>query len=317
MQSVFLDFATLSYGDVDVEPLRVTGTELVVHDTTAQEAVADRIRGASIVITNKLRLDGDLIERSDRLRLICLAATGTDNVELSAARANGVGVCNIVRYCTTSVAQHVFAVILSLTHNIEPYMNLMRRGAWQSSPQFRLPDLPIRELDERTLGIVGLGELGHAVARVAGTFGMRVIVAQRPGGPRAEGRVRLDELLQRSDVVSLHCPLTEQTRGLIGARELTLMQHDALLINTARGALVDSAALADALRTGKIAGAAVDVLPQEPPVDGSPLLASDVPNLIVTPHVAWAARESRQRAIGEIAANIHSYRDGGRRCRVV
>lgn len=317
MRSVFLDFATLSYGDVDVEPLRAIGTELVVHAATTQQAVAERIRGADIVITNKLRMDTDLIERSGRLRLICLAATGTDNVDLAAAAAHDVGVCNIVGYCTASVAQHVFAVILALTHHIEPTMSLMREGAWQSHPQFDLPELPIRELDGRTLGIVGMGELGHAVARVAGAFGMRVIVAQRPGGPMAEGRVRLDELLQRSDVVSLHCPLTVHTHGLIGTRELALMQHDALLINTARGALVDSVALADALRKGEIAGAAVDVLPQEPPVDGDPLLASDVPNLIVTPHLAWAARESRQRAIAEIAANIRSYRAGGRRCRVV
>ena len=317
MHSVFLDFATVSHDDVDVAPLRDAGTDLVVYDATPESAVAERIRDADILITNKLRLDRSLIEGADRLRLVCLAATGTDNVDLGAAADRGVGVCNIVGYCTRSVVQHVFAVLLSLTHHVESYRALMRAGAWRASPQFCLLDFPIRELSGRHLGIVGLGELGRAVADTAGAFGMEVIVAQRPGGPPAAGRVPLEDLLANADVVSLHCPLTDDTRSLIGARELALMRDDALLINTARGALVDSAALADALRAGQIGGAAIDVLPQEPPVDGDPLLADDIPNLIVTPHVAWSAREARQRAISLIAENIRSFLRGGKRGRVV
>jgi glycerate dehydrogenase len=317
MRSVFLDFATVSHDDVDPAPLRDAGTDLIVYAATPQSAVGERIRDIEIVITNKLRLDRQLIEDAPRLRLVCLAATGTDNVDLAAAADRGVGVCNITGYCTRSVVQHVFAVMLSLTQHVEAYRALLRAGAWRASPQFCLLDYPIRELAGRTLGIIGLGELGQAVATVAGAFGMRVLVAERPGGPRADGRVALDILLATADVVSLHCPLKDNTRGLIGARELSLMRNDALLINTARGALIDSAALAEALRAGQIGGAAIDVLSQEPPVDGDPLLADDIPNLIVTPHVAWAAREARQRAVNLIADNIRSFLSGGTRGRVV
>jgi glycerate dehydrogenase len=176
---------------------------------------------------------------------------------------------------------------------------------------------PIRELNGRVLGIVGYGVLGRAVARTATAFGMQVEIANRPGGDRQPGRLDLHDLLPRADVLSLHCPLTPATAGLIGARELALMKRDAVLINTARGALIDVEALAQALRQQRIGGAAIDVLPQEPPRDGSPLLAADIPNLILTPHTAWAARESRQRALDEMAANIEDFLRGGRRGRVV
>ena len=166
-------------------------------------------------------------------------------------------------------------------------------------------------------GVVGWGELGRAVAKVAETFGMRIVIANRPGASPMPGRLNLAQLLASADIISLHCPLNDSTRGMIGARELELMKPDALLINTARGALIDSSALAVALRTGRIGGAGIDVLPQEPPVDGDPLLDPDIPNLLLTPHVAWSARESRQRCIDEMAANIRDFLDGGRRGRVV
>jgi glycerate dehydrogenase len=207
-------------------------------------------------------------------------------------------------------------VLLSLTHGLREYERLAREE-WASSVQFTLLRQPIRELQGRVLGIVGYGVLGRGVARTAQAFGMQVEIANRPGGERQSGRFDLHELLPRVDVLSLHCPLTPATAGLIGTRELGLMKRDAVLINTARGALIDVEALAQALRQGHIAGAAIDVLPQEPPRDGSPLLAADIPNLILTPHTAWAARESRQRALDEMAANIEDFLRGGRRGRVV
>lgn len=317
MKAVFLDFDTVSHDDVSADPLRIPGIDLVVHGMTPASAVAERCRDAGIVILNKVNLDAALLESAADLRLVCLAATGTNNVDIEAARRLGVGVCNIEAYCTASVVQHVFAVILALTHHLHAYQVLLQQGAWRSSPQFCLLDFPIRELAGKTLGIVGLGELGSAVARVAEAFGMRVRVARRPGAETGDpDRIPLHRLLAEADVISLHCPLTAATRGMIGAAELERMKPDALLINTARGALVDSAALADALKTGRIGGAGIDVLPEEPPVSGDPLLDPAIPNLIVTPHIAWAAREARQRAVDEIAANIRSFLDGGRRGRV-
>jgi glycerate dehydrogenase len=316
MRGVFLDFDTVSTGDVDTTVLDGSGVEFTYHGATTPDEVIEHIGEREVVVTNKLRLGANEFESTPNLRLVCLVATGTDNVDLEAAAARDIAVCNIERYCTPSVVQHVFALILALNHHLLDYRRRLQAGEWQRSPQFCVLTYPIRELFGRTMGIVGLGELGAGVARLAEALGMQVIAAQRPGRPLAPGRVLLDELLERADVVSLHCPLNPRTRGLIGARELGLMKRDALLINTARGGLVDSEALADALRAGRLGGAGIDVLPEEPPVHGDPLLADDIPNLIVTPHVAWAAIEARQRAVDEVAANVASYLAGGRRGRV-
>jgi glycerate dehydrogenase len=279
-----------------------------------------RLAPAEILITNKIRIGAAELEAAPRLKLICLSATGVNNVDLDAAKARGIGVCNITAYCTASVVQHVYALILALTHHLSGYQRLLQQGAWKSSPQFCLLDYPIRELAGRKLGIVGFGELGRGTASAAAAFGLDVLVSERPGQARSvpsAGRLPFEQVLAEADILSLHCPLTDATRGLIDAAALGRMKRDALLINTARGALVDSAALAAALRNGQIAGAGIDVLPQEPPVDGDPLLDASIPNLIITPHVAWAAREARQRAIDEIAANIQSFMTGGRRGRVI
>jgi glycerate dehydrogenase len=318
MKAVFLDFETLSRDDIDVTPILRAGVEVELFGVTAEDELENRVAEANIVIVNKVRLGPVQMDAAPGLRLVCLAATGTNNVDLPAAQTRQIGVCNIVAYCTQSVVQHVFAAILNLTHRLNEYQALLHSGAWKESPQFCLLDYPIRELSGLTMGIVGLGELGSAVARMAEAFGMRVVVANRPGAETSgEGRLPLDEVLREADVVSLHCPLTDQTHGLIGDRELSLMKPDALLINTARGALVDSGALAKALREGRIGGAGIDVLAQEPPVDGDALLDPALPNLIVTPHIAWAALEARQRAVDEIAANIASFMSGGSRHRVV
>jgi glycerate dehydrogenase len=320
MKAVFPDFATVSRNDIDLGTLEATGIELNLHDVTTAEDLPARLAPAEILITNKIRIGAAELEAAPHLRLICLSATGVNNVDLDAAQARGIAVCNITAYCTVSVVQHVYALILALTHHLSGYQRLLQQGAWKHSPQFCLLDYPIRELAGRRLGIVGLGELGRGVAGVAPVFGLEVLVSQRPGGPPADpaaGRLPFQQILEEADILSLHCPLTDATRGLIDAAALARMKPDALLINTARGALVDSAALADALRNGRIAGAGIDVLPQEPPVDGDPLLDAAIPNLIITPHVAWAARESRQRAVDEIAANISSFMAGGRRGRVI
>jgi glycerate dehydrogenase len=318
MRAIFLDYATVSFnGDLDPAALHRAMSDLEVRDRTPQDSVAHVASEAAAILVNKLRITREILEAAPALELVALAATGTNNVDLEAARERGVAVCNLRDYCTASVVQHVFAMLLNLTQRLREYDALVRSGAWQRGEQFCLLDYPIRELAGRRLGIVGFGTLGRGVAHVARAFGMEVLIANRPGGERAPGRLDLDELLPQVDVLSLHCPLTPATEGLIDRARLGRMKPDAVLVNTARGALVDGAALADALRAGRLGGAAIDVLPQEPPVDGHPLLAGDIPNLIVTPHIAWAAREARQRCIDEMAANVEDFRRGGRRGRVV
>lgn len=318
MRAVFLDYATVSAGDLDAAPLTAALPGIVLHPVTRDEEIAGRIADAKIVLLNKARLTREHLAAAKRLKLVVLAATGTNNVDLDAARELGIGVANIRDYCTASVVQHVLGVILALTHHLREYTDLVRSGAWGRSPHFTLLDHPIRELKGRVIGVVGFGVLGRAVARAAEVaLGMRVLVANRPGGERQPGRIDLDDLLPRADVLTLHCPLTPETRHLIGERELALMKRDALLVNTARGALIDVLVLSAALRARRIGGAAIDVLPQEPPVDGSPLFASDLPNLILTPHAAWAAREARQRALDEMVENVGAFLQGRRRNRVV
>lgn len=316
MHAVFLDYATVSYGgDLDPQPLYDVLPGLVFYDASTEAQVNARIADAEVVLTNKAKITRERIAASPRLRLIGLTATGTNNVDLDAARERGIAVCNIRDYCTASVVQHVFALLLALTRRVREFDAALKRGEWSVPEPTVAVGLPIRELAGRTIGIVGHGTLGSGVARVAEAFGMRVLIAARPGGASHDGRMPLADLLPQVDVLSLHCPMTPSTRGLIGADALARMKSDAVLINTARGALVDPRALVDALRAGRLGGAGIDVLEQEPPVDGNPLLAPDVPNLIVSPHVAWAAREARQRALSELAANVADALQGGHRGR--
>jgi glycerate dehydrogenase len=316
LKTVFLDYDTVSAGDLDTSSLREAAGELILYECS-ESMIAVRIHDADAVLLNKLELTRELLLGAPRLRLVALAGTGTNNVDLVAARERGIAVCNVRAYCTASVVQQVWGLILSLTQHVDEFSRLSKDGSWTKDGGGTVLRYPIRELQGRVFGVVGWGELGRGAARIAETFGMRVVIANRPGRPPGHERMNLDELLAMADIVSLHCPLTDATRGLIGARELKLMKPDALLINTARGALIDSAALAAALKAGKLGGAGLDVLPQEPPVDGDPLLERGIPNLLVTPHIAWAAREARQRCIDEMAANIRDYCSGGRRGRVV
>ncbi len=316
MNAVFLDWATMG-PDLDISRMRSLLPELEIYDVTEPDEVAERIRDATYVLANKIRLTDELLQNCPNLRFIGLTATGTDNVDLDAAERHGIAVCNIRAYCSQSVAEHVFACLLSLTHSLDRYVADVRAGDWQKSDDFCLLSHPVRELSAMTLGIIGYGELGRTVARIASAFDMEVLISARPGQPGNGDRVSFDELLERSDVISLHCPLVPETRGLFGAPQFKRMKNTAILINTARGGLIDSAALADALRNGDIGAAAIDVLPQEPPINGDPLLDYEGDNLIVTPHIAWATDQARQAAIDELTENIAAFQFGRRRNRVV
>jgi glycerate dehydrogenase len=313
----FLDFATLGPG-IDTSALDALA-DVQYFGATRTDAMIERMHGANIAIVNKARIDAEMIRATPTLELIVLAATGSDNVDVAEAERRGIGVANIRSYCTAAVVQHVFAMVLSLTRKLSEYQAAIYDGAWQSSETFALFDFPIHELTDKVLGIVGYGALGQGVAELGRCLGMDVLVSQRPGdnGPAARDRVPFAELLERADVMSLHCPLTDATRGLIGAEELATMKSHALLINTARGALIDSEALVAALRAGTIGGAGIDVLEVEPPRGDEPLLAPGIPNLILTPHIAWTARESRQRALDQVAENVADFLVGGTLRRLV
>ncbi|MBT5219755.1 MAG: D-2-hydroxyacid dehydrogenase [Woeseia sp.] len=319
MSAVFLDIATVGPDEVDVSPLRMAVPSLAVHNFTRPEDVRDRVKDAEYIFVNKVRVTREVIEAAERLRYIGLIATGTDNIDLVAAKERQVAVTNIRAYCTASLVEHTFGVLLYMARNIGRYTASVRAGNWQRASDFCMLDFPIRGLSAMTLGIVGHGNLGKGVARMAKAFGMQVLIARRVGksATNGDGRVDVDELLARSDVISLHCPLTAETENLIGSRELALMKQDAMLINTARGGLVDSTALVAALKSGRIGAAAIDVLRQEPPADGDPLLEYNGENLIVTPHNAWGAIEDRQNAINEVAANVGAFISGETRNRVV
>ncbi|WP_457665059.1 2-hydroxyacid dehydrogenase [Thiolapillus sp.] len=311
MKAVFLDYASIDCGDLDRSMLASMASHWQWHHATDTGDILLRIQGADIVISNKVPLDRETLRQAPDLKLICIAATGTDKIDLVAASELGIQVSNVVAYATPSVVQHVFASLLALTTKLIPYHEEVRSGAWQAQGNFCLLNHPINELSGKTLGILGYGELGQAVAKVAECFGMRILVAQRPGSEQSlPGRLPLHELLPQVDVLSLHVPLADNTRGLIGREELALMKAGAFLVNTARGGIVDEGALADSLRAGHLGGAAMDVLSQEPPLDNNPLLADDIPNLILTPHTAWASVEARQRLLEEIAANIQAFRNG-------
>ncbi|APQ13283.1 glycerate dehydrogenase [Pseudomonas oryzihabitans] len=307
VRAVFLDYASLDLGDLDLAPLRAEFDDLALHDATAPAEVAARLAGAQVAIVNKVILDAAVFAACPELKLVLVTATGTNNIDLEAARAQGVRVCNCQGYGTPSVAQHTLALLLALATRLPDYQADVRAGRWQSASRFCLLDHPIVELEGKTLGLLGLGELGSAVQRLAEAFGMRTLVGQLPGRPARPGSLPLAELLPQVDALTLHCPLTEQTRGLLGAAELAAMKPTAFLVNTARGGIVDEQALADCLRRGHLGGAATDVLTVEPPREGNPLLAGDIPRLIVTPHNAWGSREARQRIVAQLTENAHGH----------
>lgn len=273
--------------------------------------VVARLRDATIAVTNKVPLREKDLSQLPNLKMIAVAATGTDCVDLQYCREKGIVVSNVRNYSVRSVPEHVFALILALRRNIIAFHKDVRAGKWQKSPVFCLLNHPIGELRGSTLGIVGYGVLGQAVEKIALGFGMRVIIAEHKSAEHERNeRVSFEEVLSASDVITLHCPLTEETSGLIGTAEFRLMKRSAILINCGRGGLVDEKALADALRNGLIFGAGIDVLSQEPPRSGNPLLDIQLPNLLVTPHVAWASLEAMQILADYLIYNLESYING-------
>lgn len=309
MKAVFLD--TQSLDDLDLGPIADCVDELVCYQQTAPEEVAERIAGFELVITNKVPLDAALIHSATNLKLICVVATGVNIIDLEAAKSRGIVVSNSQGYGINSVAQHVIGLILALHTHLLDYDRAVKAGDWGRSSQFCLLDFPILELSGRTLGIVGYGALGQEVARLAGCFGMRVLIAARPGSSETPaGRVSFDDLLERVDVLSLHCPLTPETQDLIDEAALARMKPGSFLINAARGGVVNEEALKTALCAGQLAGAATDVLTEEPPRNGNILLDSSIPNLIITPHSAWGSVQARNRIIEQTRENIQGYLNG-------
>lgn len=311
-KAVFLDFGTLGPG-VDTTSLDRL-VNVAYYDYSSKDEISSRLNGVEVGIVNKARVDAQTMAANPQLKLIVLAATGSDNVDVAEAKKRGIAVANSRDYCTPAVVQHVFALILALTRQIPGYQSVVNAGAWQRSNTFALFDYPIRDLTGKTLGIVGYGSLGKGVAEIGRAFGMQVLISARPGASPSvedEPRIPFKSLLETADVLSLHCPLTESTRQLIATAELKAMKSDAILINTARGGLIDSEALVWALKNGEIAGAGIDVLAVEPPSDAEPLLAVGIPNLILTPHIAWTSNESRQRTLEQVAEDIRDYIGGG------
>jgi glycerate dehydrogenase len=306
-RAVFLDLSPLDQGDLDLAPLQSAFAELTCHTQTSETQIVDRLQGAEVAIVNKVALSDATLAACPDLKLILVAATGVNNIDLAAAKQRGIAVCNCQAYGTATVAQHTLMLLLALATRLPDYQAAVARGRWQESGQFCLLDFPIIELAGKTLGVLGHGELGGAVGKLAEALGMRVLVGNLPGRPPRPDRLELDELLPQIDALTLHCPLTDQTRNLIGARELQLMKPSAFIINTARGGLIDEQALADTLRSGHLGGAATDVLISEPPSNDNPLLAADVPRLIVTPHSAWGSREARQRIVGQLRENAEAF----------
>jgi glycerate dehydrogenase len=301
---VFLDRSTL---EADVRrpdfPHR-----WVEYPVTAPDQIVGRLRDATVAITNKVPLRAEHLAQLSKLKLIAEAATGVNNIDVEWCRAHGVAVCNIRNYAIHAVPEHVFMLILALRRNLFAYRHDLENGLWQKSDSFCLFTHPIHDIHGSTLGIVGYGVLGQAVARLAEAFGMKVLVAERKGAEAVRpGFLPFEQVLGESDVITLHVPLTEATRNLIGAPELARMKPTALLINTARGGVVDEAALAAALRQGAIAGAGFDVLSVEPPREGNPLLEPGLPNFILTPHVAWASREAMQILADQLIGNIEAF----------
>lgn len=287
------------------------------YSTTCREQIVAHCADADIVITNKVPFDAVTLAALPRLKMLAIAATGYNHIDLATCRHQGIAVANIRHYGDETVAEHAFMLMMTLMRNLPAYQRDVAAGVWQNATQFCHFGAPIRDLKGATLGIFGSGGIGQAMALRARAFGMQVQFGERKGAEAVrEGYVSFDTLLATSDVISLHCPLNDSTRNLIGERELQAMKPGAVLVNTARGGLVDEEALVAALKYGQLGGAGFDVLSVEPPRDGNPLLKARLPHLIVTPHVGWASREAMDRLAAQLISNIEAFLLGERQHRL-
>ena len=310
MKIVILDGYTENPGDLSWAGLEALG-QVTVYDRTPPSEILARAKGAEVLLTNKTPLSAEtLAALAPQLRYIGVLATGYNVVDVEAAKAQGVPVCNIPTYGTTAVAQFVMALLLELCHHVGDHSRSVKAGDWSRCPDFCYWNSPLIELAGKTFGVIGYGRIGRAAARLAAAFGMEVLAydTHATGMDEVARLVSLDEVLEKSDVISLHCPLFESNRGMINQESIARMKDGVLLINTSRGPLIDEAALAQALHTGKVAGAGLDVLETEPARPDNPLLAE--PNCLITPHIAWAPKESRQRLMDIAVANLAAWLDG-------
>ncbi|MFK5985731.1 MAG: D-2-hydroxyacid dehydrogenase [Pseudomonadota bacterium] len=307
---VVLDLDSLDNKDLNLDRLKQCLPNWTFYGNTLPEEVHSRIKNADIVVSNKVVLDKALLSHATQLKLICIAATGTNNVDLIAAKTNQIPVCNITHYATHSVPEHVFRLIFALSGRLMENNAASMQGQWSKSPYFCLLNYPPQDLYRKTIGIIGYGDLGQAVARIAKTFDMKILIAKRDKNDNRAGRLSLNELLPQVDFLTLHCPLTKDNHHLLSSQQFNLLPEHAFLINTARGPLVDEAALLSALQQKQIAGAGLDVLSKEPPASDHPLLNSGLKNLIITPHIAWASQQSRQRLLDLLVDNIVEFKQG-------
>jgi glycerate dehydrogenase len=310
MKAVFLDYASLDQNDLDFSQLHNIYDELILYPATSSSELLERVQNVDVIITNKVVVSAEIMQQCSNLKLILISATGTNNIDLVQAKKQGIVVCNCQAYGTAAVAQHTLMLMLNLATSFREYDRAVQQGEWNNATQFCLLNYPIIELAGKTLGIIGFGELGKAIAKLAEAFGMNILVAQLPNRPLHSARIHLAELLPQVDFLTLHCPLTEETRDLIADAEFNLMKKTAFLINCARGGVVNETALAEALIKQKIASAATDVLTVEPPKNGNVLLNNNIPNLIITPHSAWGSVDARQRIVNQLIENTLAYQKG-------
>ncbi len=310
MKIVILDGYTLNPGDLDWAPLEALG-ELTIYDRSAQNEIVERAKDADIVLVNKVVLTEQTLNQLTKLRYIGVMATGYNNVDVATAKQRGIIVTNVKAYGPASVAQHTFALLLALTNHLELHSQSVFMGEWVSSPDFCYTKTPLTELAGKTMGLIGLGDIGSHVARIAQAFDMKVIAFRKNPSQTQNTNIEmvsLEDVFRRSDVISLHCPLTEETKELINSETLSWMNPNAVLLNTGRGPLINEKELAEALENKVIAGAGLDVLSSEPPSATNPLLSA--PNCIITPHIAWASFEARKRLLRMVANNLKAFDKG-------
>ena len=310
MKAALLDFATIDQA-IDLTPIADKFDEFESFSITAAEQTVSRCRSLDVVLTNKVVFDEAIISQLPNLKLICVLATGVNNIDITAAKAAGIAVANVSGYSTYSVAQYLFAYLLNHTNQVELYLNQNRRQPWNKSSIFCQAHVPMEELHGKKFGILGYGAIGKKVSQIARAFGMEIIIAERPAAKSIrEGRVSFEQMLGSADIVSVHCPLTDESHNLFDEMAFSTMKTGSIFINTGRGPIVDSKALAKSLIQGHLSHAIIDVLEVEPPEEGHPLLDADIPNLTLTHHIAWASIQAQRQLIQMVENNIDAFCNG-------